>query len=72
MSCKQSLEAAERFGILQIVLKTDSAQLRKAITSSSSDLYLSIAGGLFSDLRSVLLRKLSCFSVSHVPRTCNI
>ena len=61
MPCKQALEAAEHFGISQVVLETDSSQLKDAITSSSRD--LSIGGGLFTDIRSLVQDSFNCINV---------
>jgi hypothetical protein len=69
MACKQALEAAEHFGISQVVLETDSSLLKDAITSSSRD--LAIGGGLFANIRSLLLDSFSCTSICKIPRSCN-
>jgi hypothetical protein len=69
MACKQALEAAEHFGISLVVLETDSSQLKDAITSSSSD--LAIGGGLFANIRSLLLDSFSCTSICKISRSCN-
>lgn len=45
---KQALEAAEHFSISQVVIETDSSQLKVAISSPSRD--LAIGGGLFVDV----------------------
>jgi ribonuclease HI len=48
MASKEALAAAEHFGISQVIIETDSSQLREAITSSSRD--LSIGGSIFVDI----------------------
>lgn len=69
LACKQALEAAVHFGISQVLIETDSSQLKEAITSSSSD--LAIGGGLFIAIRELIQDSFNCLSVCKIPRLCN-
>jgi hypothetical protein len=51
-ACKQALDVAVHFGISQVLIETDSSQLKDALSSSSGD--LAIGGGLFKDIREML------------------
>jgi hypothetical protein len=64
LACKEALAAAEHFGISQVIIETDSSQLREAITSSSRE--LSIGGGMFVDIRNLLHDSFNCISVSNI------
>jgi hypothetical protein len=69
MACKQALEAAEHFGISQVIVETDSSQLKEAITLTASD--LSVGGGLFTEIRSCLQDSFNCLNICKIPRSCN-
>lgn len=43
MACKHAIEAAEHFGISQVMIETDSSQLKEALSSLAMDLAVGVA-----------------------------
>ena len=68
-ACKQALDAAAYFGISQILIETDSSQLKESLSSSSSD--LGVGGSLFKDIREMIQDSFICSSICKIPRSCN-
>ena len=69
LACKQALEAVEHFSISQVMIETDSSQLKDAITSLSRD--LAIGGGLFTEIHGILHDSFNCLNICKIPRSCN-
>ena len=69
MACKFAVEAAIQLGIAHGVIETDSSQLREGLTSSEFD--LSVAGGLFQDIRASLHEDFLSLNVTKIHRSCN-
>jgi len=57
------------FGTSQVIMETDSSQLKEAITSTACD--FSVGGGLFLEIRSFLQESFNCLNVYKIPRSCN-
>jgi hypothetical protein len=69
MACKYAVEAAVQLGIAHVVIETDSSQLRDGLISSELD--LSVAGGLFQEIRTSAYEDFLSLSVTKIHRSCN-
>jgi ribonuclease HI len=67
---KQGLEATVHFGISKVIIETDSLVLKDAVTSTNHD--LSVGGGLFQEIRNLIVEDFISLKVCKISRVCNV
>uniref|UniRef100_A0A0A9D8Q3 RNase H type-1 domain-containing protein n=1 Tax=Arundo donax TaxID=35708 RepID=A0A0A9D8Q3_ARUDO len=69
IACLQGIQTAIEFGIVHVELETDALGVQEAVNSDDFD--QSMAGGLISELKSLIMSNFITCSVKYVPRGGN-
>lgn len=70
VACMKGLELAVFLGMQNVMIETDAAILKTALTSQEYD--LSALGVVFKEIRSRMFSEFACCIVSKCQRTCNL